>query len=350
MPLAREHHTRVLVLDRDGDVRERLVVAQAHVERRPVPLDEVLLEVERLDLAAGDDHLEVGDPRHEPRDRGAVVAAALLEVGAHARPQRLRLADVEHVAALVPEEIDARLRRERLQFPLHVCHLGYLSQGVKRLLAAIAAMLVLPSAAQAGGSSVVFGAAEDRVRSALAAESELEMGLLRLAGFKAVRVTSFWAPGLSEPTPHEAMVLGNVGHGGGTPRRPRLRLGLQRGLAHDAAHPQGADGVRELRRRDRPRQPVLPRRDRRQRAEPEPLLAAAVRPARQGRLGACLPARCSRPATTPSRRPLPTCASGAARSPRAASTSRSPGATRSPPRASSASSARRTARAAVRCP
>ena len=36
------------------------------------------------------------------------------------------------------------------------------------------------------------------------------MGLLRLAGFKAVRITSFWVPGLSEPTPHEAMVLANV--------------------------------------------------------------------------------------------------------------------------------------------
>ena len=82
---------------------------------------------------------------------------------------------------------------------------------MKRVLAAIAAVLVLPSAAHAGGSSVVFGAAEDRVRSPLAAESELEMGLLRLAGFRAVRVTSFWAPGLSEPTPHEAMVLANVG-------------------------------------------------------------------------------------------------------------------------------------------
>ena len=43
------------------------------------------------------------------------------------------------------------------------------------------------------------------------AESEAEMALLRLAGFKAVRVTSFWQPGLSEPTPHEAMVLANLG-------------------------------------------------------------------------------------------------------------------------------------------
>ena len=65
VPLAGEHDARVLVLDRDGDVRERLVVAEAHVERRPVALDEVLLEVERLDLAAGDDHLDVGDPLAE---------------------------------------------------------------------------------------------------------------------------------------------------------------------------------------------------------------------------------------------------------------------------------------------
>jgi hypothetical protein len=50
--LAREHHTRVVVLDRHGDVRERLVVAEPNVEGRLVPLDEVLLEVERLDLGA----------------------------------------------------------------------------------------------------------------------------------------------------------------------------------------------------------------------------------------------------------------------------------------------------------
>jgi hypothetical protein len=79
-----------------------------------------------------------------------------------------------------------------------------------RVLTAFAAVLVLAPAAHAGGTSVVFGAAEDRVRSPSAQESEAEMAILRLAGFKAVRVTSFWRPGLSEPTPHEAMVLGNI--------------------------------------------------------------------------------------------------------------------------------------------
>ena len=66
----REHHTRVLVLDRDGDVRERLVVAQPDVERRPVALDEVLLEMQRLDLAARDDDLDVGDALAAARESG----------------------------------------------------------------------------------------------------------------------------------------------------------------------------------------------------------------------------------------------------------------------------------------
>jgi hypothetical protein len=81
---------------------------------------------------------------------------------------------------------------------------------LRALLTALIATLALAPAAHAGGSSVVFGAAEDRVRSPSALESEAEMGLLRLAGFKAVRITSFWVPGLSEPTSHEAMVLANV--------------------------------------------------------------------------------------------------------------------------------------------
>ena len=61
VPLAREHHARVLVRERDGDVRERLVVAEPDVERRTMPLDEVLLQVERLRLGPRDDHLDVGD-------------------------------------------------------------------------------------------------------------------------------------------------------------------------------------------------------------------------------------------------------------------------------------------------
>ncbi len=74
MPLAREHHAGVLVGQRHRDVRERLVVAQADVERRSVALHEVLLEVERLGLRAGDDHLDVGDALAELGRSHAPVA------------------------------------------------------------------------------------------------------------------------------------------------------------------------------------------------------------------------------------------------------------------------------------
>ena len=120
--LAREHHAWVVVLDRHRDVRERLVVAKADVERRPVALDEVLLQVERFDLGRRHDHLEVLDSPDEVRDRGAGVAAPRLEVRADAWPQRLRLADVEEVTLRVSEEIDARFRRQALQLGLELSH------------------------------------------------------------------------------------------------------------------------------------------------------------------------------------------------------------------------------------
>ena len=112
------------------------------------------------------------------------------------------------------------------------------------------------------------------------------MGLVRLAGFRAVRITSTWEPGLTAPTEHEAAVLGQRRRGGGPSRRPGLRVRLPRRLADDAAHAGGAGGVRGLRGGDRAREPELPRRDRRQRAEPEPLLAAAVQRGRHRRLRA----------------------------------------------------------------
>ena len=85
VPLAREHDARVLVLDRDGDVRERLVVAQPHVERRPVALDEVLLEMQRLDLGAGDDRLDRRpSARRAGRSRAACRCAPPGSTGARA--------------------------------------------------------------------------------------------------------------------------------------------------------------------------------------------------------------------------------------------------------------------------
>ena len=115
MPLAREHHPRVLVRERHRDVRERLVVAEPDVERRPVALDEVLLEMQRLRLRAGDDDLDVGDALGELRASHPRVAT--LEVAAHPRAQRLRLAHVQHFARLVAEEVHAGSRGSAASFP-----------------------------------------------------------------------------------------------------------------------------------------------------------------------------------------------------------------------------------------
>jgi hypothetical protein len=85
VPLAREHHARVFVLQRHSDVGKRLVVAEADVERRPMPLDEALLEMKGLRLRAGDDRLHVRDSLDE-LGRAQTAVPATLEVAPHARP------------------------------------------------------------------------------------------------------------------------------------------------------------------------------------------------------------------------------------------------------------------------
>jgi len=83
------------------------------------------------------------------------------------------------------------------------------------LLAALAAVLGLaaPSVA-AAGPRLVAGAVEDDVRASSLVEAETKMTALRVAGFRAVRITSFWMPGLTAPTAGEREVLENVGAAG----------------------------------------------------------------------------------------------------------------------------------------
>ena len=57
-----------------------------------------------------------------------------------------------------------------------------------------AAGLLAPAAAEAGPGMVV-GAVDDGARSTSLVETETRMELLRVSGFRAVRITSFWNPG-----------------------------------------------------------------------------------------------------------------------------------------------------------
>ena len=108
--LAGEQHPGALVLHGDHDVRVRLVVAQADVERRPVLLDEVVLQQQGLHLVADDDPFEARGAAHHLPFLGAHPRA----VGAHGRrqivrqtpAQRQRLAHVDDVAGRPAVQVD----------------------------------------------------------------------------------------------------------------------------------------------------------------------------------------------------------------------------------------------------
>ena len=82
---------------------------------------------------------------------------------------------------------------------------------IRGLLAAAAALLALalPAVGEAGPGLTV-GAVEDDVRVSSAVEAEARMALLRLSGFRSVRITSFWNPGQTGPSENELRILQNV--------------------------------------------------------------------------------------------------------------------------------------------
>jgi hypothetical protein len=79
------------------------------------------------------------------------------------------------------------------------------------LLAAFGGLFALmaPTVANAGPRLIV-GAVEDDVRASTLVEAEARMATFRLSGFRAVRVTSYWRPGLSRPSDEELRTLRNV--------------------------------------------------------------------------------------------------------------------------------------------
>ena len=77
------------------------------------------------------------------------------------------------------------------------------------LLTVVLALLVA-APARAGGPEMVLGAAEDAVRASDLVTAKAKMTALRLAGFRAVRITSQWTPGAVAPDQGELNVLRNV--------------------------------------------------------------------------------------------------------------------------------------------
>ena len=110
------HHVEARVLLGQGQLQVRvvLVVAQPHVVRRLVALDQVVLEGERLHLVVGDHEVEVGDVRHHPALE-ELRGPRGLEVGADAVAEHAGLPHVEDLARGVLEEVHPGPQGQRLE-------------------------------------------------------------------------------------------------------------------------------------------------------------------------------------------------------------------------------------------
>ncbi len=113
---AREHDARERLV-RDLEIREALVVAQPHVERRLMALDQVRFEDQRFDLVRDDDRAHVDDAL-DHLHRAVRVRGAVLEVRAHAAAQRDGLADIQNLPVVPDHHIDAGRVGELGQRPL----------------------------------------------------------------------------------------------------------------------------------------------------------------------------------------------------------------------------------------
>jgi hypothetical protein len=76
--------------------------------------------------------------------------------------------------------------------------------------AAIGLAAALAPATAEAGPGLVVGAVEDDARASSLVEAEARMSLLRVSGYRAVRITSYWNPGHTAPTEHELRVLENA--------------------------------------------------------------------------------------------------------------------------------------------
>jgi hypothetical protein len=85
----------------------------------------------------------------------------------------------------------------------------------KRHLAALAAAfgvagLLATARPATAGPGLLVGAVEEDVRAPTLVDAQAKMTLFRLSGFRAARVTSYWTPGRTAPSPDELRVLENV--------------------------------------------------------------------------------------------------------------------------------------------
>ena len=153
-------------------------------------------------------------------------------------------------------------------------------------VAALALVFAAPAAA--GGPSLVVGVAEDSPKQATLTAAKARVTMAQLAGVRQIRVTAQWRPGLTAPPDGELAALRNAADAG---RLAGIRIVVTVypfGSSVTPLTPAARAEFASYHRRGRARR--LLRGDRRQRAEHQPLLDAAVRRRRLERGGDRLPA------------------------------------------------------------
>ncbi len=107
-------HARVLLSDGQLQVEVVLIVLEPDVESRPVVLDEVALEDQRLNLICAPHELEVVDAPHHLVDPRRLRVAGR-EVLTQAVAQAQGFADVDDLRFRVAEQVNAWIVRHRAQ-------------------------------------------------------------------------------------------------------------------------------------------------------------------------------------------------------------------------------------------
>ena len=107
-----EFDPRKILVGRDLQIRERLVVLEIAVESGLNVLDEPAFEEEGIDLALGLEEVDVANLAHEVGS-AAILLGRLEEVAAGPRAEVFRLAHVDHAAGCILHEIHARGRGKR---------------------------------------------------------------------------------------------------------------------------------------------------------------------------------------------------------------------------------------------
>ena len=87
--------------------------------------------------------------------------------------------------------------------------------GFPALVVVVGALLALSLPRHADAApGLLLGAVEDEVRAPAVAEAQAKLAQLRVAGFRAVRLTSIWRPGMSAPSAEEMASLSSVAAAG----------------------------------------------------------------------------------------------------------------------------------------